>query len=82
MFIDYVMLLRGEGVGVSITPGRELFIHRKALVPYVQLSTNCGLDKLITVQILFSLYQKPIIQFVLRALRHCKEGEFLQNGIT
>ena len=40
MFIDYVMLLRGEGVGVSITPGRELFIHRKAMVPYVQLSTK------------------------------------------
>ena len=35
---------------------REFFIHGKAMVPYVQLSTNCGLDNFITVQILFSLY--------------------------
>ena len=35
-----------------------------AMVPYVQLSTICGLDKFITVQILFSLYQKPITQLV------------------
>ena len=33
---------------------RELFIHRKAIIPYVQLSANCGLDNFITVQILFS----------------------------
>ena len=32
----------------------ELFIHEK--VPYVQLSTNCGLDNFISVQILFSFY--------------------------
>ena len=43
---------------------RELFIHGKAMVPYVQLSTNCGLNNFITVQILLSLYQKPILQLV------------------
>ena len=31
---------------------------------YVQLSTNCGLDKLLTVQILFSLSYKPFLQLV------------------
>ena len=36
----------------------KLFIPAKVMVPYVQLSTNCGLDNFITVQILFSLYQK------------------------
>ena len=35
---------------------REFFIHGKAMVPYVQLSTNCGLDNFFTVQFLFSLY--------------------------
>ena len=34
------------------------------MVPYVQLSTNCGLDNYITVQILFLLYHKPILQSV------------------
>ena len=28
---------------------RELFIHGKAMVPYVQMSTNCGLHIFITV---------------------------------
>ena len=40
---------------LSVTT-RELFIHGKAIVPYVQLSTNCGLDNVITAQILFSLF--------------------------
>ena len=31
----------------------NMFIHRKAMVPYGQLSTNCGLDNFITVQIFF-----------------------------
>ena len=44
--------------------GRELFMHGKAMVPYVQLSINCGLDNFTTVQNLFSLYQKPILQLV------------------
>ena len=42
---------------------RELFIHGKATVPYVQLSTNCGLDNFITVLVLFS-FKKPILQLV------------------
>ena len=29
---------------------RKLFIHGKAMVPYVQFSTNCGLDNFITVK--------------------------------
>ena len=34
--------------------GRELFIHEKAMVPNVQLSTNCELDIiLITVKNIF-----------------------------
>ena len=43
---------------------REHFIHRKAIVPYVQLSTNCGLDNSFTAQILLSFYRKPILQLV------------------
>ena len=43
---------------------RELFIDGKAMVPYMQLSTNCVLDNFITVQILFTLYQKLILQLV------------------
>ena len=35
---------------------RELFIHEKAMVPYVQLSTNCGLNNFINVQLLFLLF--------------------------
>ena len=49
---------------VSFMLGRELFTPEKAMVPCVHLSTNCGLDNLITVQILFLLYYKPILQLV------------------
>ena len=34
------------------------------MVPYAQLSANCGLDNFITVQILFSFNYKPILQLV------------------
>ena len=53
---------------------RELFVHGKTMVPYVQLSTNCGLDNFITVnfflmwtvrseQFLFFDHQRSIFQF-------------------
>ena len=37
---------------MQISCNRELFIHGKAMVPCVQLLTNCGLDNFITVFIL------------------------------
>ena len=37
---------------------RELCMHGKAMVPYVQLSTNCDLDSFNIVKNIFSLHQK------------------------
>ena len=63
----FIILWEGEVfatfVSRNISP-RELFIHGKAMVPYVKLSTNYGLDNSITVQFFFSLYLKPILQLV------------------
>ena len=60
--VTYTFYLSVYAFSTTIT--REFFIHGKAMVPYVQLSTNCGLDNFITMQILFSLYQEPILQLV------------------
>ena len=58
IFMRYMDKLR-EG-RTTFTQGKssptELFIHGNAMSPYVQLSTNCGLDNFITAQSLFSLY--------------------------
>ena len=43
---------------------RQGTLFGKVLLPYVRLSTKCGLDEFITVQILLILYQKPILQLV------------------
>ena len=55
---------------LQLSESSELFIHRKTMVLYVQLSTNCRLDNFITVQILFLMYQKAILQLV----ENCKYG--------
>ena len=44
---------------LKVTQGT--FLYGKAILPYVQLSTNCGLDNFITVK-KFSLYQKPFLK--------------------
>ena len=61
-----VILLNSDKTGFIdiINLSRELFTHGKALVPYAQLSINCGLNNFITVQILFSLYYNTILQLV------------------
>ena len=45
--------LGGSQVQTAVIQCRELFIHGKAMVPFVQLSTNCRLDDFITVQFFF-----------------------------
>ena len=50
-FLNFITSERSQ-----MMSGRELFIHGIAMVPYVQLSTNSGLDNLITIKILLLLY--------------------------
>ena len=43
-------LTKHLSLSLSLSPlSSVLFIHGKAMVPYVHLSTNCGLDNFITV---------------------------------
>ena len=66
--IELLPCLKAEAIrpeeGESKYWCKELFIHRKAMVKYVRLSTNSGFENFITVQILFSLHKKPILQLV------------------
>ena len=53
----FVVYLTNSNFGGTLDEGsdRELFIHRKAMVLYVQLPTNCGLDSFITVKKNFTI---------------------------
>ena len=53
-----------EGFAKPLSLHQGTLYEQEGYGPYVQLLNNFGVDSFITVQILFSLYQKPILQLV------------------